>query len=267
MDERSQHADLVRAHFDEHSNAWDRLYREPKIAHDLVLRDRNDIAVDFLAAHLAPGSRVLDAGCGAGVTCRHLAERGFAVHGVDIADGMVKLCRQQFARHELDRSQYEFSVGDINRNTLPAESFDGIAALGFLEYQENEGESLAALHRLLRPGGVAVLSGPIATRISNLFGLSKYYKRWRTRGRAPAVLSVNTYTLKRFTALLSAADFTLMAYRRHGYANFQLPYRFKKALDRVRGEFALHRGLTALSRVLPVDRFANDIVVMARKTI
>src|SRR5918993_2258853 len=51
--------------------------------------------VDFLVEHLGlqPGMRVLDVGCGPGRHAYLLAERGIAVHGIDISHRFIELAR------------------------------------------------------------------------------------------------------------------------------------------------------------------------------
>ena len=44
-----------------------------------------------------PGGRILDMGCGSGFPiAAHLIEHGFSVEGVDIAEAMIALCRQNW---------------------------------------------------------------------------------------------------------------------------------------------------------------------------
>jgi SAM-dependent methyltransferase len=46
---------------------------------------------------LAPGSAVLDIGCGSGEPiARHLIDKGFAVTGVDASPTLISLCRERF---------------------------------------------------------------------------------------------------------------------------------------------------------------------------
>jgi SAM-dependent methyltransferase len=80
--------------------------------------------VDFLVdvLDLAPGDRVLDVGCGPGRHAHALAERGLAVHGVDISERFVDLARRQAPPGAT------FSVGDARALAVDG-SFDAAISL------------------------------------------------------------------------------------------------------------------------------------------
>ena len=143
------HMDLVEAYFDETSQDWSDLYGKATRTNDLVLADRKNASVSHLAKHLKPGSHVLDMGCGAGHTAIDLMELGHTVHGVDISTKMLAHARANFEERGFHVDQYELSAADLFKAELPAEGYDGIAALGFLQYQEDEGGALLALNRTL----------------------------------------------------------------------------------------------------------------------
>ncbi|MFF8642055.1 methyltransferase domain-containing protein [Streptomyces sp. NPDC015345] len=111
-----------------------------------------------LADALAPGSRVLDVGCGTGLpTALQLAEKGHTVLGTDISAGMLELA-------EKNVPTAEFRLIDIADLTADGPAgigrFDGIAcffALLMLPRPEIPG-ALRRLHGLLRPGGLMELS-------------------------------------------------------------------------------------------------------------
>lgn len=89
---------------------------------------------------LAPGSRVLDLGCGAGVpSMLHLAER-FDVVGVDISERQLGLARARVPAAALVRA-------DLARVAFADGAFHGIAALYSLSHVPRE--SHAGLFRRL----------------------------------------------------------------------------------------------------------------------
>lgn len=260
--------DLVEEYFDANAKSWSDLYERAERANDVVLADRKNAAVSFLAERLEPGSRVLDAGCGAGLTAIDLIDRGFRVHGVDVSERMIEQCRANLERRGVGPERYELSHGDVFAADFEAESFDAVSALGFLQYQDDEVSALRELGRVLRPGGLLFVSGPTRVRISNGFGLAAVYRRVRWGSALPpghqvlGTISDHYYTPGRMRGLLRQAGFEVVRCRGHGYVNFV----FVGGRLGLRGELALHRGLTGVARVLPIGRWANDVMAFARKS-
>ncbi len=59
--------------FSNSADDWYKLYQAPRWANDIVLINRMNHAIDFISQNLVPGSRVLDAGRGAGLPALKLA--------------------------------------------------------------------------------------------------------------------------------------------------------------------------------------------------
>jgi SAM-dependent methyltransferase len=94
-----------------------------------------------------PGQRVLDLGCGQGVFCRALAERGAVVTGVDASEQLIRMARQR-------TRDVRYYVGDARKlDFLPPASFDAVACLLALQNMEPIEPVLAECARVLRPGG------------------------------------------------------------------------------------------------------------------
>jgi ubiquinone/menaquinone biosynthesis C-methylase UbiE len=114
------------------------------------------------AAALRPGERVLDVACGTGLVTFDAAAAvagapGAEVLGVDIADHMVALAREQAARRGLD-SATRFARMEAEHLALPDAAFDAaLCALGLM-YVPDPVQALREMCRVLRPGGRAVLA-------------------------------------------------------------------------------------------------------------
>ena len=111
------------------------------------------------ALALRPGERVLDVGSGPGFLVAEMAEQvGPAGHvtGLDISDSMVALARQRCA-HGPIASRTTIVKGDAAALPFPSGSFDAGVATQVYEYVPNISAALAELHRVLRPGGRALI--------------------------------------------------------------------------------------------------------------
>jgi 2-polyprenyl-3-methyl-5-hydroxy-6-metoxy-1,4-benzoquinol methylase len=262
------HIDNVKTHFDINAQEWKDLYFKFNDANDLVLSNRTKIALDFLCKYLKHGSIILDAGCGAGIFSINAVQKGFFVHGIDISTKMIELCKETFYKKGIDTSKYRFLCGDFVDIDFPDNYFDAVIALGFLEYQKDEYEILERLRKIIRPGGLLICSGPIKIKFSNYFGLGALgYKGYKTIGsrlskNIARPISINKYDLSKFKVLMKSIGFDLIDYKRHGYASFMI-------IDKLigpKGDFLLYRFFNKLSKFLPIDRWANDIIVVAVKS-
>jgi len=115
-------------------------------AHDLVER-----------SSLEPGWRVLDLACGTGIVARAagtvLGPSGTVV-GSDLNEGML----EEAAKHEVRGATVEWEHADATDLPFEPGEFDAVLCQQGLQFIPQKAATVAEIHRVLRPGGVAAVS-------------------------------------------------------------------------------------------------------------
>jgi len=126
-------------------------------------RDLLPLLLDGLAG-LPAGARILDAGCGNGFISGELLKHGFRVIGVDVSASGIDICRRSYPEAEFHIA----SVGDPDLVRIVGNDFDGIVASEVIEHLYAPADFFANGRRLLKDGGVLVLSTPYHGYLKNL---------------------------------------------------------------------------------------------------
>jgi SAM-dependent methyltransferase len=182
---------------------WDARYQKPSF------RARLRVFEECLAGKDIRGQDWLDAGCGSGTLARWLADAGAHVLAVDAADEMIARARE-LARQSEHVGQLRFDpIPTIAHLPVTDRSLDGILCSSVLEYVPDPGACLAEFARVLRPGGVLVIS--VANRNSLVrwaqLGTHRLGRLLGRRWWAFLDHSHNQYAAATFTALLKAHGF------------------------------------------------------------
>lgn len=113
-------------------------------------------ALEFLdRMALAPGTRLLDVGCGAGQIAIPAARAGVRITGVDIAENLIEHARGRAATEGLTAS---FDVGDAEALPYPDGQFDVVVSLIGAMFAPRPERVAAELIRVARPGGRIVMA-------------------------------------------------------------------------------------------------------------
>lgn len=108
-------------------------------------------AAGFAAAH---GLRVLEIGCGLGTDGAQFAAAGANYTGIDLTDAAVALARKKF---ELSGLRGKFRVADAERLEFADDCFDLVYSHGVLHHTPDPASAVREIHRVLKPGGRAVV--------------------------------------------------------------------------------------------------------------
>jgi ubiquinone/menaquinone biosynthesis C-methylase UbiE len=116
-------------------------------------RDSEDVRLlkDFIE-RLPENSKVLDAGCGAGIPISQMLSEYFQVTGVDFSEAQIELAKKNVLNAE-------FLCEDMTQLNFPENTFDGITSYyATIHIPREEHQSLLAnFYRMLKPGGIALL--------------------------------------------------------------------------------------------------------------
>ena len=134
------------------------------------------------------GGDLLEVGCGPGPIVELLVQKGIRYQGLDISPGMIAECRRRFAGVPGAR----FDVGDAARLNYPEGRFDVVLCLGMLEYVHDEAAVVREFVRVLKPGGLLILSGCNAWSPHNAWDRLIYQRVTRTKISATSVHQYHT---------------------------------------------------------------------------
>jgi SAM-dependent methyltransferase len=131
---------------------------------------RAQLAVALLRqAGVHPPARVLDAGCGWGVTLKALERRGYRVSGLDIS----RRCLQQ-----LLRPGRQLIEADLTQPLPPGvPRFHAVLALDVIEHLDDDQGALGRLAELTEPGGVVLVSVPALPQLHSEFDEVQGHRR------------------------------------------------------------------------------------------
>ena len=214
-----------------------------------------------------PGGRALEVGCGAGRIAIALARRGFQVDGLDAAPRVVEQAAHLAAAAGVAA---RFFLADFTKldPRFPDETYDLVICSEVLEHVETWRDVVDNIARVLKPGGLLVLTTPNdPAQYSVLDEYAGHVRRFRW----DELLS----GLGRFSVVKAfTVGFPLTRALHWTYTRIALPLVFKEhSPERMWREGSLYQrvGAQATYRLAQIDDLFNSLklgttwVVKARK--
>ena len=165
--EPSTHQELVDRHFDAYSEHWRDLYGDATLE-GVIHQDRKALTLAWIdELGLAPRSRVLEVGCGAGLLATDLAERGLVVRGIDTSERMIELAEARAASLGL-QDLVTFGTGDAHRIGPEPGFFRLVVALGVIPYLHTPVAALIEMARVLDDDGRLLVSSDNRFRVNHI---------------------------------------------------------------------------------------------------
>lgn len=218
---------------------------------DLLVRSQDYYAntkYQILLRHLEGqhGLSILNAGCGSGELSLQLATAGHTVLGIDPSPDYIDLARLNADRAGVENCS--FLVSSIEEFAAE-ETFDCVVATDVLEHIEDDAAAFEKLARLVKPGGIILITVPAGQWLYGFHDVSLgHYRR---------------YSRKQFRRLVSAGC-RVDALRYFGFSLIPVCYLYSKLLRKAypvgeSGDSSKHpvvafilRTLLQLDRLLPM---------------
>lgn len=151
--------DAVRDFWNNHVHDW-KVAKSPAGTKDFFeeIEEYRYEKLDYLPGAVGferfAGKTVLDLGCGVGNDLARFAKAGAVVTGVDLAEHSIQLARANFRFRGLEG---EFMVMNGEGLSLPDDSFDAVFCHTVLHFTPDPAAMVAEIHRVLKPGGEAII--------------------------------------------------------------------------------------------------------------
>ena len=131
-----------------HARLWGKRARDWADVQEAMVRPVYDAVLAALDP--APGQRLLDVGCGAGLFALLAARSGASVFGIDAAVPMLAIAAERVPSGE-------FRTGDLETLPHADAAFDVVTGFNAFQFAANPARALAEAARVVRPCGAVVV--------------------------------------------------------------------------------------------------------------
>ena len=265
---------VVNEHFAEAAPYWRDIYRQRDV-YSRIHQQRNAQVMALVEQlGLPPGSRMLDVGCGSGLTTVALAQRGYRLDALDTVPAMLELTRQEAQQAEVS-DQVTTGLGDAHRLPYPSESFHVVIAMGVTPFLHSLPVAILEMTRVVKTNGYVLVNADNSWRLNYILdprlspllaaprrGLKMLLRPLGCRSR-PAGVFIHRYSRREFDSIITQSGLQI----RHSFMLGFGPFAFcgKELPDRI--GLKLHRFLQECAdQNVPILRSTgSQYIVLAQK--
>ena len=140
---------------DQSSKFWNRIaerYAKRPVADEAAYQKKLRVTREYLQ----PDMEVLEIGCGTGSTA--IAHASYVKHilAIDISSKMIEIARGKAEADNVEN--ITFKIAAIDELNDADQTFDAVLGLSILHLLENKEDTIAKVHKMLKPGGIFVTS-------------------------------------------------------------------------------------------------------------
>ncbi|MEO0943702.1 MAG: class I SAM-dependent methyltransferase [Pseudomonadota bacterium] len=179
---------------------WDRI--APRYAKSPISNvDAYEATLARVRTYLGPQSKVLELGCGTGMTALKLYQNTASYTATDISPGMIQIAQDRL--DGMDGPLPAFQVGGLSAEELASRNANTVLAFNLLHLVPNLEAALAHIHAALPKDGLFISKTPA---IGEKWYLRPLIGAMRLIGKAPFVRS---FKIDELDQMLEAAGFRI----------------------------------------------------------
>lgn len=176
-------------------------------------------SIERTRGFLTPHSKVLEIGCGTGSTALRHADHLGELVATDISPAMIEIAKEK--QKQVGATTVQFIVAASDAPVVDPESRDMVMAHSILHLVSSLPETLAGVHRALKPGGIFISKTTCISNMNPLIG-NLMIPALKLVGLAPPV---NKFTREELVTAIGAAGFDIEAVENHqSKANAPVPF-------------------------------------------
>src|SRR3990172_3711967 len=142
------------------------------------------------------GVRILDVGCGTGSLMIQLALRGYHVNGIDASEECIRQTQERL-KHYVPDTPSAIKKGSAERIDYPDKTFDVVIAAEVLEHLEKDRLAVKEFHRLLKPGGICLITVPANPGLWDISDEMAGHKRRYSKEQVLALFNNSSFHVER----------------------------------------------------------------------
>lgn len=179
---------------------WDRI--APRYAKSPISNvDAYEATLARVRPYLGPKSKVLELGCGTGMTALKLHQNTASYTATDISTGMIEIARERLT--DLEGPLPAFEVGGVSAADMQAHEANTVLAFNLLHLVPNLETMLADVHAALPKDGIFISKSPA---LGEKWYLKPVIGVMRMLGKAPYVRS---FKIAELDQMIEAAGFRI----------------------------------------------------------